>query len=192
MRLDVEHVTGVHTPARCIETGLRILAVVDQPHHRLQMRLRLHRPAHDAERKHRFAILRHESGDDGVERTLAAADLVRMARLERESRPAILQADPGARHDDARAEALIVRLDQRDHHAGLIGGRQIDRPAGGRHSMLEASGALRVDQLRTLLQVALVEQLRRRKLHRPRIGDIAVDVGERELHRLDLDVQRRG
>ena len=51
---------------------------------------------------------------------------------------------------------------------------------------------LRIDQLGAALEVALVEQLRRRHLHEARIGDVALDVGEGELHRLDLQMRDLG
>jgi hypothetical protein len=50
-----------------------------------------------------------EAGIDGVERALARSDAIR--------------------HDDSRAEAAIVQLEVRDHHALGVGGREIDRPA---------------------------------------------------------------
>ena len=66
------------------------------------MPLRLHESAHHAERHDRilpaFVIhLRDEAGNDGVIRSLAAADLIRMSALKREARAAILQMDSSAR-----------------------------------------------------------------------------------------------
>ena len=40
----------LHAPARSVERSLRIVAVVDDPAHNLEVALRLHRPAHDTER----------------------------------------------------------------------------------------------------------------------------------------------
>ena len=105
---------------------------------------------------------------------------------------AVLQRNAGARHDDARAEAGVVRLDQRHHHAGLVGGAEIDRAAVLGHAGAEVLGLLRIDQLGAALEVALVEHLLRRHLHEARVGDVAIDVGEGELHRLDAQMRHLG
>jgi hypothetical protein len=44
----------------------------------------------------------------------------------------ILQAEPVAGDDDMRAEALVRRLDQADHHAAVISGAQVNRAAPAR------------------------------------------------------------
>lgn len=88
-------------PARRVGSGLRILTVVEHAHGHLKMTLGLHIPSHDAEAHHRLSVLRKESGNDGVERTLATGDLIGMARLQSKTRAAILQADAGSRNDDA-------------------------------------------------------------------------------------------
>jgi hypothetical protein len=49
-----------------------------------------------------------------------------------------------------------------------------------------------VDQLRAFGEIRVVEHLGRRDVHRARVGDVAIDVRERELHRLDLQMLRIG
>ena len=112
-----------------------------------------------------------------------------MARGRHEARGAVLQRDAGARHDDARAEAGVVRLDQRHHHARGVGGAEIDRAAVLGRARAEILGLLRIDQLGAALEIVLVEHLRRRHFHEARIGDVAPDVGEGELHRLDAEMR---
>ena len=58
--------------------------------------------------------------------------------------------------------------------------------------MREAGRAVATDQLRALGQVGRVEQLRGRDRHVAEVGDMRVDVGERDLHRLDLQVPALG
>ena len=128
-----------------------------------------------------LSVLGDEAGDDGLERALARPHLVRMARLQRERVRAILQADAGARHHHARAEAHVIRLDEGHHHAARIGGGEIDRAALRRRAVVEVLRALQVDQLRARGEIGRVEQFGVAHRHGLRIGHVAVDVGEREL-----------
>ena len=89
--------------------------------------------------------MRHEAGNDGVERALAAADDVRVAGLERKSRTPILQADACARNDNARAKAHVIGLYQRHHHAALVGGCKIHGPAGRRRAVTVVLRTHRID-----------------------------------------------
>src|SRR5882762_3714350 len=57
----------MHPPARAVDGGLRVLAVVDDARKDLHVALRLHGAAHQAEGRHRPAVLGDEGGDDGVE-----------------------------------------------------------------------------------------------------------------------------
>ena len=66
-----------------------------------------------------------------MEGALARRDVVRVAGLQREAEAAVLQRDACARHDDAAAEAPVVRLDERDHHAVGVGGAEVDGAALG-------------------------------------------------------------
>src|SRR5215472_2677985 len=58
----------LHAPARAVDRGLRILAVVDDAREDLHVALRLHGAAHQAEGGERLAVLGDEARDDGVER----------------------------------------------------------------------------------------------------------------------------
>jgi hypothetical protein len=83
-----------------------------------------------------------------------------------------------------------LALDEAHHHPALVGGREIDRAALDGVAGGEWLGALHVDQLRAAGKVRVVEHLLRRHFHRLALGNVAVRVGEGELHRLDLDVLR--
>jgi hypothetical protein len=158
----------------------------------LQVALRLHVAAHHAEAHLRLAVAGQEAGDDGVERPLAARHHVGVA-AEREAMAAVLQADAGARHHDAAAEAHVVALDQADHHAAFVGRGQVDRAAARGRAVLRRSCArLGVDQLRA----ARPGRCRTAGLAgvtsvMAGVGHPAVGVGEGQLHRLDLQVLRR-
>jgi hypothetical protein len=191
-RFEVDRQSRVDLPSRRVQRGLGVHPVSDHPHQRLHVARRLDRAAHHAERRERRAAGGEEAGDDGVERPLAAADLVRVAGLERKAGAAVLQADAGARHHDARAEAHVVGLDQRDHHAARVGGGKVDGAALRRLAGAEVLRAHRVDQAGARAEVHGVEQRLGGDVHRPGIGDVAVRVGEGELHRLDLQVLAGG
>ena len=125
-----------------------------------------------------------------MERPLARAHAVRMIGLQGEARTAVLQADPRTGNHDARAEAHVVRLDQRHHHAAGVRRRKVNRPGLRRHAVLEVLRALAIDQPRSCREICRLEHLRRGNLHRPRVGDVTINVGKRELHRFDLEVLR--
>ena len=107
---------GVGDPARCLDRGLRVEAVVDETGHQLDHRLRLavaaHRPEGDLGAPAAEEHARHE----GVEGPRARRQRVRMLRVEGEVGAAVLEHDPGRATHDPRAEAHVVRLDQADHH----------------------------------------------------------------------------
>ena len=62
--------------------------------------------AHHPEDGPERPFARGKAGDDGVHRTLAWGDGVRMAGFEAERGAAVLEADAGALGDDAAAEPL--------------------------------------------------------------------------------------
>ena len=153
------------------------------------MALALHGSAHDAERHLRPAVGMHGKGrNDGVRGALARADLIGMTGLGGEAVAAVLQADARARHDHARAEAHVVGLDERDHHAAGIGRRQIDRAAGPRGAVGGCAGLLAVYETGALAQVVAVQQLRGGDAHMVQVGVVLVQIRKGQLHGLDLQV----
>ena len=82
--------------------------------------------------------------------------------------PRFCRQTPQLGHDDARAEAHVVALDEADHHAALVGGAEVDRAALGRVAGAEVLRPLRVDQLRALGEVGVVEHLLGRAAHASR------------------------
>src|ERR1019366_7335661 len=106
----------VDFPSWRIEHGLWIRAVIDQPHDRLQMRLRLDETAHDAEAAVGLPVPGDKTRNDGVIRPLAAVDDIRVAILQRKAGAAVLKADAGARDDDAGSKSHVIRLNERHHH----------------------------------------------------------------------------
>src|SRR2546422_9060268 len=130
--------------ARPVARRLRILAVVGDAHHHLGVALRLHGAPHDAEAHHRLAVFRDEAGDDRLVRAFARADAIGMAARHHESPAPVLHRD--AVHYHARAEPHIVGLDERHHHAGGIGRREVDSAALGGRAVAEVLRALHVNE----------------------------------------------
>ena len=110
--------------ARGVARLLQVHPEIEQIHEHLAMALRLHVAPHHAERHQRHAVLRHERGNDGVERPLARLQVVGMTFLEREQGPAVLQAESEVGNRVSRAEPGVVALDQRHHHPPRVGGAQ--------------------------------------------------------------------
>ena len=77
--LELNDTILLHPPPWCVERSLRIVAVVDDAADDLKMPLRLHRPAHHAERPEQSAVLEQHPGDDRVKRALGGAERVRVA-----------------------------------------------------------------------------------------------------------------
>jgi len=115
--------------------------------------------------------------------------MVLKGRLRGEAGAAVLQADAGARHHDAGTESHVVRLDEGKHHPLLVGGGEVHRAALLRHARAGELRAFRIDQFRALGEVGVVEELGGRHAHRRGVGDVLPGVGERDLHRLDLQVE---
>lgn len=93
------------------------------------LRVRLVQPAHDAETDVQIALL-HETGNDGVERTLARSEKVGARRVEHEAGTAILERKAVAGNDHARAEGARQALDHRDDVAVAIDDGEITRVSG--------------------------------------------------------------
>ena len=188
---DRDLVAADDAPARRIGRRLRVLAIGEPAQHHLRMPLRLHRAAHDAEGGERGAVRLHgEAGDDGVERPLSGRDLVDMAGRQREAGAAVLQADAGAGHDDAGAEAHEIRLDERHHHAVRIRGGEVDRAARLRRAIGGEAGPAPVDQARPPGQVIRRQQRGRIERHVAGLGDMLVGIGQRQLGRFDGEMHR--
>ena len=152
------------------------------------MALRLHVAAHHAKAHHRLAVFGEEAGNDRLERPLARRHAIGVVRVEREAIAAVLQRHAPLRDHDARAEAHVVALDEGDHHAGGIGGSEIDRAAAHRVARLEILCLGAIDQFGAASQIGGVEHVLRRNIHCDRIGGVAIGVGETEFHRLDLQM----
>src|SRR5690606_39199289 len=100
------------------------------------MSLRLHGPAHDAKGHERLTVKAgRECGNNGMGRTFAGTDFVRMAGLQIEAMPAVLQTNPCAWHHDTGTEAHVVGVDEGNHHAGGIRGSEVNRTTGTGRAM---------------------------------------------------------
>ena len=128
-RLELNDTVFLHSPARGIERGLRVVGVVDDPAHYLEMSLRLHRPTHHPERPEQLTVLEQHPGDDRVERPPGRRQRVRVARHTAETGGPILEHDPRSRRDNTRAERPVHALDQRHGHAVAVDHAQVRRPA---------------------------------------------------------------
>ena len=121
------------------------------------------------------AVAQQHPGDDRVVRPPPGLDRAR----DGEAGAAVLEHDARARRDEARAEAHVVRLDERDGHAVAVDGAEVDGAAGRL-----GDGGARLRRRRS--RYAGVEQ----------VGDVGAvaharkRVLERELHAADL--RRRG
>ncbi len=176
------------TEAGRVDRRLRALPEADDPGHELGVRLRLDRTPHHAERHQRRAALRHEPGDDGVERPLPRRDDVGARRLQRKGRAAILEADPVGRLDAARPEPLVVGLDERDHHPVRARGCERHRPAFERLAGLGRGGLVWIHQRGASVEVGGIEEVGRGDAHRGDVADVGVKVRKRELHGLDREM----
>ena len=75
--------------------------------------------------------------------------------------------------DDARSHAAIIRLDQRHHHAVLVGGGQIDRVAVMQTRIAGSEiriGVRKIDQLAALVGIGVRQQTFHRHMRECRIG----------------------
>ena len=106
------------------------------------------------------------------------------------TRAAVLQAHAEIWHHHAGAEAAVIRLDERDHHAALVGGGEVHGAARARHAERRGPRARAIDQRRAAAQIVGREQLVGRDLHRGGVGDVTIHVRKGELHRLDLQMHR--
>src|SRR5690242_20482938 len=81
-RFEIDRKSRVDLPARGVQHRLRLLAIVEQPHEGLHVTLRLDRAAHHADGGVGLAVAHHEARNDGMERPLPRADLIRMPARE--------------------------------------------------------------------------------------------------------------
>ena len=106
--------------------------------------------------------------------------------------PAVLHRQAQAGHDHAGTEPHVVALDEAHHHAALVSRCEVDRAAAPVRiaglARFERLRATRVDQAGTRRQVGLVEQVLHAHEHPRGVGDLSIDVGEGQLHRLDLQM----
>ena len=118
-----------------------------------------------------------------------------MARLQREARAAILQAEAAIARHDAAAEALVVAVDERAGVALAVHRAEVDRvrPAGQRARLsgrCQIDRRVRLDEPAPLRRVGLAQQPLDRHRGARRIGHVGPRVGERQPNRLDRRVQR--
>ena len=145
----------------------------------------------------RRSALLHEPRNDGVKRTFARRQHVRVLLVEREERPAILQREAGPGRHESAAKALVDALDQRHDVAVAIDRRQVDRVAAvpRRHAVDDRRfharrRGLRANQPRPRPGRRLVEQLADRHGAKPGIGDVLQHVRVGQLLGFDHHVKR--
>src|SRR4029079_12436682 len=90
--------------ARHIDGFLNVAAIVEHISEYMHLPDWLILPAHHAEGHHSAAILRHETGNDRVQRPLAGRDAIGMPGLDAETATAILQQDTGLVGHDGGAK----------------------------------------------------------------------------------------
>ncbi len=125
-----------------------------------------------------------------MKRSFTARQRIRMFGIKHKAAAAVLQTDASIRHHHARSKPHIVRLNKRHHHAAGIGGGEVNSPALRRFTVDKIRGLIRIDQRRARLQVIVAEQPFRRKFQMIFIGDIAIEIRQRQFHRFNRQVQR--
>ena len=123
-----------------------------------------------------------------------------MTAFEREQRAAVLQHDAGAGNGDAGAEPVKQAVDERDHVAVAVDNGEVDGVAR-RHELPIGGGDAALDGGRRLLAADALALpggvvLRDDRLHGQLgalgVGQPGIQVGERELFRLEQQVQVSG
>ena len=162
--------------------------VIDGVHEDLHLSLGLHEAAHDAKGAYGLPVLGQEAGDNRMVRFLARADAVVAAAVHAEIAAPVAQGDAPSRNDDARAEAVEVALDIRDHIAFRVGGAQVDRAAvvGVRRRRQHRFFA---DEAAAHVGVFVGQPVGHVGLHEPRVGDVLAAVRKGQLHGFDLPVE---
>ena len=189
--LDPDPTVALDLPAGGVQRRLWVEAVVEHPGDDLKVSLGLHLPTHHAEGSDRDAVAGEEGGDDRVAGPLAGGGLVGVALIEHEAGSPVLQRDPVGGHDHAATEAHVVGLDEADHHAAGIGRAEVDGAAPDRLTMWRRPGPV-TDQHRPLGQVGRIDQPVDRDVDDRLVADEGIDIGEGQLHGLDLEVPGRG
>ena len=190
-RLDVDRQPRIEAPARRVAGHLRVLAVVEHAHQCLHVALGLHVGAHHAIAHDGLPVLRDKGWNDGVKRPLARRHQigpVGTCRVGAEPEAPVLQANAERGLHAARAKAGEVALDEAHHHAVLVGRCEVDGAALDRVARPKILRLVHADESGTGSEVAVIEHLRGGHLHPRRLGHIAVHIGKRQLHGLDLQV----
>ena len=175
--------------ARLLAGLLRRHAEIEEVHQHLHLTLRLKISPHDTERKDRTSIsfdsaqgrFGHERRDDGMERPLVRLQLVEIGRIEREQLTAILQAESKSVRHKTRTPSIVNALNERDHIAFLVRGRQIYRIRGAfEPARLDVlSGPLGIDKFYTLGGVVFGDERFKRNLGKIHVGVVHRTVLER-------------
>ena len=181
-------------PPRLVERALERHLVVDEVRNHLDVALRLHVPAHHAERGPVVLVEPDDARDERVERPLAGFEAVRVIGVQREGRAPVLERDARVARDQPGAEAGEPRVDVRDDVALVVGDGEEDgvgvlgvrvRHAEGdvvRGGLADAGGAL---------GRPLARRQRRNRLVFG-VGDVAVAVVEGSLQCLSKVVNALG
>ena len=115
-----------------------------------------------------------------------------MCLFEREACAAILHRDACAGNHDARAPALVVRLDERDHVAVFVRCTKQNGAAGLRWSVLEILRLCRIDLGGEFGEIRAREQILGLHSHRGGVANLTVHFAKRELHRLGGEMHAVG
>ncbi len=112
--LDAERAILTVAPPGRIERRLEVHSVVDDVREYLDVTLRLHVPAHHTERQPVVRVESRECRNEGMERPFSGLEAVRMTRVERERRAAVLEGDSGVAGHQSASEAREPRVDVGD------------------------------------------------------------------------------
>jgi hypothetical protein len=98
--------------ARLLARPLNVHPEINDVEQNLDVPLRLHVAAHHAEREPGLAVFEDHRGNDRVKGAFAAFEPIGRFLVERKSRAAIVQDDPGVARDQTRSERAEDALDE--------------------------------------------------------------------------------
>ena len=117
--------------ARGIERSLRVHTIIEHVAHDVDVAHGLEVGAHDAEGHVGLAFLQHHGRHQRVQGAFAWRDAVGMPRIGDEALAAVVQDDASLGRDDAGAELVEQRVDERHRHALLVDDGEIHRVGAG-------------------------------------------------------------
>ena len=141
------------------------------------MSLRLHKAAHNTKGTNSLTILGHEGRNNGVIRTLATLQCIRMIFIKREVLGTVIKGNGSTRYNDTTAKATIVALNHADHITFGISGAEVNSAAVTRVTYNRLQCFI-INQSTAVCGIALAQKLLGSNLHVGRLGNIFFSINE--------------